>query len=92
MEMPREEDRVYFEYSLPECDPSYPGASAGGGTGGLVDYLFRPGSWGDARHAWTGSGSCLTDLVIDFFTLNEDGSVSFCIYVPRDVSIYTDDY
>ena len=89
--MPDEEGMVYFEYSLPECDPLCQGASAGGGTGGLVDYLFRPGQWGDARHAWTGSGCCLTDLVIDFFTLNEDGSVSFCIYVPRDVSIYTND-
>lgn len=90
--MPNEEGMVYFEYSLPELDSSYPGATAGGGTGGLVDYLFRPGQWGDERHAWTGGGGSLTVLVIDFFTLNEDGSVSFCVYVPRDVSIYSANY
>ena len=90
--MPDEDGQVYFEYSLPKADPSSEGASAGGGTGGRVDYLFRPGQWGDERHAWTGSGVSLTDLVIDFFTLNEDGSVSFCIYVPKDVSIYIDDH
>lgn len=81
--MPDEEGRVYFEYSL-----SYLGASSGGGEGGLVDYLFRPGQWGDENHAWTGGGTCLADLTVSFYTLNEDGSVSFCIYVPRDVSIY----
>lgn len=86
--MPDEEGMVYFEYSLSASDPSYLGASSGGGTGGLVDYLFRPGQWGDENHAWTGSGTCLADMVVDFFALNEDGSVSFCIYVPRDVSIY----
>lgn len=88
--MPDEEGQVFFEYSLPETDSSYPGkASAGGGTGGLVDYLFHSRHWGDENHSWTCSdGGDLPSLIVCLFTLNEDGSVSFGVYVPRDVSIY----
>lgn len=88
--MPDEEGQVFFEYSLPETDSSYPGkASAGGGTGGLVDYLFRSRHWGDENHSWTCSdGGDLPSLIVCLFTRNEDGSVSFGVYVPRDVSIY----
>lgn len=86
--MPDEEGRVYFNYSLPDFDPSHQAGTAAGGTGGLVDYIFRR-PWGDERHAWSGGyGGGLPDLVIHIFTLNEDGSVSFGIYVPREGSIY----
>lgn len=87
--MPDEEGQVYFEYSLPEIDSSHPGAASAGGTGGLVDYLFRSRHWGDENHSWTcSSGGDLPSLEVCLFTLNEDGSVSFGVYVPRDVSIY----
>ncbi len=87
--MPDEEGQVYFEYSLPETDSSHPGAASAGGTGGLVDYLFRSRHWGDENHSWTcSSGGDLPSLEVCLFTLNEDGSVSFGVYVPRDVSIY----
>lgn len=87
--MPDEEGQVYFEYSLPETDSSHPGAASAGGTGGLVDYLFRSRHWGDENHSWTcSSGGDLPSLEVCLFTLNEDGSVSFGVYVPRDISIY----
>lgn len=88
--MPDEEGQVYFEYSLSKVDPSHQESAVAGGTGGLVDYLFRSHDrFGDERHTWSaGYGEGVTDLVICIFTLNDDGSVSFGVYVPRDVSIY----
>lgn len=88
--MPDKEGQVFFEYSLPETDSSYPGKTSAGGTGGLVDYMFRSRRhWGDENHSWTcSSGGDLPSLIVYLFTLNEDGSVSFGVYVPRDVSIY----
>lgn len=83
--MPDEEGRVTFNYLLPGEDPSYQADS----TGGLVDWLFRR-PWGeDERRTWSASYSYdLADLIIHIYTLNDDGSVSFGVYVPRDVSIY----
>lgn len=81
--MPDKEGMVHFTYLLPGEDPSYQTHS----TSGLVDWLFRR-PWGDDRHAWTGSSGELTGLTIYIYTLNEDGSVSFEVYVPREVSVY----
>lgn len=82
--MPDEEGMVNFTYTLPGDNPPH----SAGSTGGLVSWLFRQ-PWGDDRHTWSaGSGGELSDLTICIYTLNEDGSVTFGVYVPRDVSRY----
>lgn len=82
--MPDEEGMVHFTYLLPGEDPSYQTHSPSI----LVDWWFRR-PWGDDRHVRLGDSSGeLTSLVIYIYTLNEDGSVSFEVYVPRDVSVY----
>lgn len=51
------------------------------------DYQFRdrtPGLYIDGK----GTGGGLEDLVITTFTLNEDGTVTFAAWVPREVSKY----
>lgn len=51
------------------------------------DYQFRdrtPGLYIDG----SGTGGGLEDLVITTFTLNEDGTVTFAAWVPREVSKY----
>lgn len=82
--MPDEEGMVNFTYALPGDNPSIPADS----TGGLVSWLFRH-PWGDDQHTWSASsGGKLSDLIICIYTLNEDGSVTFGVYVPKDVSRY----
>ncbi len=82
--MPDEEGMVNFTYCLPGNDPSYQNDS----TGGQVSWLFRH-PWGDDRHTWSaGSGEGLSDLTIHIYTLNDDGSVTFGVYVPKDASRY----
>lgn len=82
--MPDEEGMVNFTYTLPGDNQPH----SAGSTGGLVSWLFRQ-PWGDDRHTWSaGSGGELSDLTICIYTLNEDGSVTFGVYVPRDVSRY----
>lgn len=82
--MPDEEGMVNFTYALPGDNPPIPADS----TGGLVSWLFRQ-PWGDDRHTWSASsGGKLSDLTICIYTMNEDGSVTFGVYVPKDVSRY----
>lgn len=81
--MPDEAGMVNFTYALPGDNPSIPAGS----TGGLVSWLFRQ-PWGDDRHTWSAGGGKLSDLTICIYTLNEDGSVTFGVYVPKDVSRY----
>lgn len=85
---PDEEGMVSFSYLLPGRAPSY---QTNNSTGARVDWLFSH-PWGDDRHAWdggyNGDGSGLSSLTICLYTLHEDGSVSFGVYVPRDVSVY----
>lgn len=81
--MPDEAGMVNFTYALPGDNPPIPAGS----TGGLVSWLFRQ-PWGDDRHTWSAGGGKLSDLTICIYTLNEDGSVTFGVYVPKDVSRY----
>lgn len=59
--------------------------SRGGGGGKILEGGRTPGMWIDGYSAGGGS---MEDLVITTYTLNEDGTLTFAAWVPRDVSKY----
>lgn len=60
-----------------------------GGSGGKIkfDILFRERIPG-LRIDGVSTGDSLEELVITTYTLNEDGTVTFAAWVPKEVSIY----
>lgn len=63
--------------------------TAGGGGGRFhVKYIFEEGYEGLVIAGYGCSEEGLKDLVIDTYTRNEDGTVTFAAYVPKEVSRY----
>ncbi|MBR1854976.1 MAG: hypothetical protein IJ794_17855, partial [Lachnospiraceae bacterium] len=62
-----------------------------GGAGGngriRLDFLFEPGEYGmSGRFGYAADDGELAGLRIDTWTRNEDGTVTFVVYVPRKKS------
>lgn len=74
--MPDDENYVSFRYELP--------GGAGGNGRIRLDFLFEPGEYGmSGRFGYAADDGELAGLRIDTWTRNEDGTVTFVVYVPR---------
>ncbi|MBQ9608518.1 MAG: hypothetical protein IJV15_03630 [Lachnospiraceae bacterium] len=71
-------ERGEFSYSYELSD----GASGNGVA--VVDDVFPDGKVGMSENfGWSTSEDGMNDLIIETYTLNEDGTVTFVIYVPK---------
>lgn len=72
---PNERGEYSYSYEMPD-------GAAGSGTT-AVSHVFAPGETGmSGNFGWSSSENGLEDLQIETHTLNEDGTVTFVIYVP----------
>ncbi|MBR1854773.1 MAG: hypothetical protein IJ794_16785 [Lachnospiraceae bacterium] len=73
---PDEADYITYRYELPD--------GAGGSGTTRMDFLFEPGEYGMSKClGYSADGGELENLRIETWTRNEDGSVTFVVYVPR---------
>lgn len=60
--------------------------SRGGSAEGYISYFVEEGKPGMRLGGY--SGATMEELVIETYTLNEDGTVTFAAYVPKGESQY----
>ena len=63
-------------------------SAGGGGARGYLKYFFEDGYQGLKIDGYSCSENGMKDLVITTYTMNDDGTVTFAAYVPKEVSMY----
>lgn len=83
---PDEKGWISFEPWL--ANENVSDTAGGGGSEGNVKYFLEEGQQGLRVDGYNCSERGMEDLLIQTYTKNEDGSVTFAVYVPKDVSIF----